>query len=114
MIEDIQVFKVTGEQHYNREEVKSGDPSKGPAPGAMVERTTLYIEARDYNSSAQNYNKYKETLCNFDFFVKHLKRRDGFILDSTLSAPTADPWDPSRQFVVFRLTSHFPEVRRHE
>jgi hypothetical protein len=42
--------------------------------------------------------------------VKSLKRKDGFVLDGTLSGPVADPSDPGRQFVTFKLKSIFPEV----
>jgi hypothetical protein len=116
MIDDIQVIKVTGDQKYAKEEprVLGSGSTKVTVPGAMIEHTSLLIEAKDYDPNAQNYDKFKETLCNFDFFVKNLKRRDGFILDGTLSAPMADPSDPSKQFVVFRLTSHFPETSRSE
>ena len=51
---------------------------------------------------------------NTDYFVKILGRRDGFILDGTLSAPIADPTDLSRQFVTFKLTSRFPEAKRSD
>jgi hypothetical protein len=114
MINGIQVVRVTGEQKYVKEEPRAlGAEGKVKLPGAMIERIGLYIEAKDYDPNAQNYDKFKETLCNFDFFVKHLRRRDGFILDS-LSSPTADPSDPNRQFVLFKLTCHFPETRRIE
>ena len=116
MINGIQVIRVTGSQKYTKEAPRTlgSGASKTTIPGSMDEDITLSIDAKDFNPDAQNYNKFKETLCNYDFFVKELRRRDGFILDGTLSAPTADPSDPSRQFVVFKLTSHFPEARRGE
>jgi hypothetical protein len=112
VINDIQVIKVSGEQKYMKEEprtIGSGD-NKKIFPGSMVEKTTLYIDAKDYNPNAQNYDKFKETLCNFDYFVKNLQH--GFILDGTLSPPSPDPSDPSRQFVVFKLVAHLKDVPR--
>ena len=112
VINDIQVVKITGEQKYLKEETRtigSGE-NKKTIPGSMVEKTTLYIDAKDYNPNAQNYDKFKETLCNFDFFVKNLQH--GFILDGTLSPPAADPSDLSRQFVIFKLVAHFKDVPR--
>jgi hypothetical protein len=112
VINDIQVIKISGQQNYVKEEPRtfgSGETKK-TIPGSMVEKTTLYIDAKDYNPNAQNYDKFKETLCNFDFFVKNLQH--GFILDGTLGAPTADPSDLNKQFVVFRLVAHFKDVPR--
>jgi hypothetical protein len=112
MINDIQVIKVSGEQRYTKEDAKtigSGD-SKKTIPGGVDEKTTIYIDAKDYNPNAQNYDKFKETLSSFDFFVKNLQR--GFILDGTLSTPTPDPADLNRQFVVFKLVAHFKDELR--
>jgi hypothetical protein len=112
MIGDIQVVRVAGEQKYTKIDPKtigSGQNVK-TIPGSMIEKTTLYIDANDYNPGAQNYDKFKETLNNFDFFVSNLQH--AFILEGTLSPPTADPSDPSRQFVVFKLVSHFKDVSR--
>jgi hypothetical protein len=112
VINDIQFIKITGEQKYIKEEPRtlgSGE-NKKTIPGGVVEKTTLYIDAKDYNPNAQNYDKFKETLCNFDFFVNNLQH--GFILDGTLSPPTADPSDLNKQFVVFKLVAHFQDVRR--
>jgi len=112
VINDIQVIKVTGEQKYLKEEprtIGSGE-NKKTMPGSMVEKATLYIDAKDYNPNAQNYDKFKDTLSNFDFFVKNLQH--GFILDGTLSPPTADPSDLNKQFVVFKLVAHLKDVPR--
>jgi hypothetical protein len=114
--DDIQVIKLTGEQKYTKEDAKvigSGD-SKIVLPGAIVEKTSLYIDAKDYDPNAQNYDKFKEKLSASSYFVKLLGPRNSFILDGTLSAPTVDPSDPSRQFVVFKLAAHFQEVRHSE
>jgi hypothetical protein len=114
MIRDIQVIRVTGEQKYIKEEPKTTGTgaNKVTLPGGMVEKTSLYIDAKDYDPNAQNYDKFKETLSNFGYFVTLLGPRNAFILDGTLSAPTVDPADPSKQFVVFKLASHFVEVKR--
>jgi hypothetical protein len=49
-----------------------------------------------------------------DYFVTNTGRKDGFILDGTLSTPMADAAEAGKQFVTFRLTSHFTEVPRSE
>ena len=116
MIDGIQVIRVTGIQRYAKEDART--PGTGASakriPGAMVEGISLYIEAKDFHPNVQNYNKFKESLCNYDFFVRSLGRKDGFILDGTLSSVTVDASDPNRQFVTFKLASHWPEVRRSE
>ncbi len=81
-------------------------------PGGVIEKDSLYIDAKDYDPNAQNYDKFKETLSNFPFFAKLLGPRNAFVLDGTLSTPTVDATDPSKQFVVFKLASHFTEVKR--
>jgi hypothetical protein len=116
MINGIQVMRVTGVQKYSLEDAKvlGAGASAKRIPGATVEGISLYIDAKDFDPNDQNYNKFKETLCNFGYFVKSLGRKDGFVLDGTLSAPTMEASDPRRQFVVFRLASHWPEVKRSE
>lgn len=113
MVDNVQVTSLRSEQLYSKEpdhDVGSGS-SHVHIPGAVVEKISLYIDGKDDNPEAQDYNKFKESLCNSDFFVKALGRSDGFILDGTLSTPAADPADPSKQFVNFSLASHFPEHR---
>jgi hypothetical protein len=114
VVNNVQVTHVRGEQNYVKEdshEVGSG-ANKRTISGATVERISLYIDAKDSDANQQNYTKYKESLCNSEFFAKSLGRRDGFVFDGTLSAPSADPSDPGRAFITFALASHFPEVRR--
>jgi hypothetical protein len=112
VINDIQVVKVSSEQRYIKEDPKTigSGANKKTIPGDTIEKTSLYIDAKDYNPNAQNYDKFKEKLSDFDFFVKNLQR--GFVLDGTLSSPTADPADLNRQFVVFKLVAHFKDVPR--
>jgi len=116
MIDGIQVIRLTGTHKYTKEDART--PGTGASakriPGAMAEGVSLYIEAKDFHPNVENYNKFKEILCNSDFFVKNLGRKDGFILDGTLSAVTVEASDPSRQFVTFKLASHWPEMRRSE
>jgi hypothetical protein len=116
MVDDVQVTRLTGNQTYAKAEghdVGSGS-NRHHVPEAMIENVSLTIEAKDLKPNEQSYTKFKESLCNFDFFVKRLGRRDGFVMDGTLGLLTVDPVDPSRQFVTFTLASHFPEARRDE
>jgi hypothetical protein len=114
MIKDIQVLRVTGEQQYTKEAPKTTGTgaNKVTLPGGVVEKISLFIDAKDYNPNAQTYDKFKETLTHCPFFVNLLGTRNAFVLDGTLGAPTVDPTDPSKQFVVFKLASHFTEVKR--
>ncbi|MGA2176176.1 MAG: hypothetical protein ABSH38_14465 [Verrucomicrobiota bacterium] len=116
MVEGIQITRLSGDQRYTKEDPRTigSGSSRMTIPGGVVEKISLHIEARDMNPNEQGYTKYKENLGSCDYFLKRLKRRDGFVLDGTLSPPSADPSDPSRQFVTFALVSHFPEVRRGE
>ena len=112
--DDVQVTRIRGAQAFSRENdsfIGSG-ASRRVIPGGEVEKDSLYIDAKDLKPGEQTYNKYKEVLCNYDFFVKRLGRKDGFVIDGTLGPLTVDPVDPSRQFVTFTLVSHFPDSRR--
>jgi len=116
MVDHVQVTRLRGEQAYVKEEgrdIGSGS-SRKHMPGAMIEKVSLSIEAKDLKPGEQNYTKYKENLCTFDFFANRLQRRDGFVMDGILGPLTVDPVDPSKEFVTFTLASHFPEVRRSE
>jgi len=116
MVDQVQVTHLKGDQTYIKEDahdVGTGSAKKH-VPGSVVERISLSIEAKDLNPNDQNYNKFKESLGSFEYFAKRLGRRDGFTMDGILGPLTVDPGDPSKQFVTFTLTSHFPEVRRDE
>jgi hypothetical protein len=116
MVDQVQVTRLRGDQACVREEghdIGSGS-SKRRVPGAMVEKVSLSIEAKDFKPNDQNYTKFKESLCTCDFFVRRLQRRDGFVMDGILGPLTVDPVDPNKQFVTFTLASHFPEARRSE
>jgi hypothetical protein len=113
MVDDVQVSRIRGDQTYTSEtahDIGSG-ASRHHFPAGMVQKVNLFIEAKDLKPFDQNYTKYKECLCNFDFFVKQLERRDGFVMDGVLGPLTVDPVDPSKAFVTFALVSHFPETR---
>ncbi|HEX4122197.1 MAG TPA: hypothetical protein VH619_16390 [Verrucomicrobiae bacterium] len=114
VVNDVQVTHLKGEQSYIKEEKRDigSGANKKSIPGAEVEKISLFIDAKDCNASQQNYTKFKEALCTSDYFLKSLGRRDGFVLEGTLSLPAADPSDPSRSYITFALSSHFPEVRR--
>jgi hypothetical protein len=109
VVNDVQVTHFKGEQRYITEISGSGAAKKA---GGEVEKISLFIDAKDCNATQQNYTKFKEALGSSDYFVKSLGRHDGFVIEGTLSLPTADPSDPSRSYVTFALSSHYPEVRR--
>ena len=116
MVDHVQVTGLRGAQAFVKEEgrdVGSG-AKKSHIPEAMIEKVSLSIEAKDLKPGDQNYTKFKESLCTFDFFERRLNRRDGFVMDGILGPLTVDPVDPSRQFVTFTLASHFPASRRNE
>jgi len=114
MTKDIVVLKVSGDQKYIKLDSKTTGTgaNKVTIPGGIVEKDSLYIDAKDYDPNAQNYDKFKESLSKFPFFAKLLGSQNTFVLDGTLSTPTVDPSDPGKQFVVFKLASHFTEVKR--
>jgi hypothetical protein len=116
MVDQVQVTRLRGDQVCVKEDgrdIGSGS-SRRHIPGAMVEKVSLSIEAKDLKPNEQNYTKFKESLCTFDFFATRLRRRDGFVMDGILGPLTVDPVDPNKQFVTFTLASHFPEARRSE
>lgn len=115
VVDNVQLSGIRTEDFMIREEghdIVSGI-NRIHVPPTMVEKISLYLDGRDNDSDAQDYNKYKETLAGNEFFVSHLGRKDGFLLDS-LGTPSPDPANPPRQFVTFVLASHFPEARRSE
>jgi len=116
MVDNVQVTALKGTQAFVKEEGRDvgAGVKKSHIPGAMIEKVSLSIEAKDLKPGDQNYTKFKESLCTFDFFARRLQRRDGFVMDGILGPLTVDPVDPARQFVTFTLASHFPEARRSE
>jgi hypothetical protein len=114
VVDQVQVTHLRGVQVYASEtahDTGSG-VNRRHFPAGMVEKVSLFVEAKDLNPSEQNYTKYEEKLCGYDFFVKRLERKDGFVMDGQLGALTVDPVDPSKQFQNFTLKSQFPEARR--
>jgi hypothetical protein len=116
VVDQVQVTRVDGSQLIAQEDgqtIGSG-AAKKTLPPAAVEKITLTIDAKDLNPNLQNYAAYKNKLSNFEFFLKHLGRRDGFVMDGVLSPLTADPMDSNSVFQSFTLDSHFPDVRHTE
>jgi hypothetical protein len=118
MVDQIQLTRLKTEQIIvpidERKAITNGNKIIPRVPPAAVEKISLTIDARDWNPGETTYNKFKETLSNSEYFLNHLRRRDGFVFSGTLSAPAQDPGDPGRSFVSFTLESRFPEVRRNE
>jgi hypothetical protein len=111
-LNQVSVTQFRGEQGYTVEEAHMS--GKAYVPGVVTEHIKVSIEARDNDPNSQGYNKYKEALNQSDYFIKRCGRKDSFVIEGTLSPITADPNDPTRQFVTFTLASRFPEVRRSE
>jgi len=111
VVDDIQVLRLSSDQKYTKQEsrVLGSGSSKMIIPGGAVENISLFVAGKDSSPDQQGYNRYKEKLSNCDYFLKHLQRRNGFVLDGTLSQPAVDPSDPSKRFVTFALVSHFAE-----
>jgi len=109
---DVSVTDFRGDQAYVREEAH--DVGRAHYPPGVTEHITVSIEARDNNPNEQGYNKFKEALNQSDYFIKNVGRKDSFVIDGVLSPITADPNDPSRQFLTFTLASHFPEAHHGE
>jgi hypothetical protein len=114
VVDHVSVTQIVGEQTYATQDptfIGAGS-SKVTLPGGVIEKIKLTIEGRDFDPANAGYSKYKDALCNFPFFVQHLGRNDGFVLEDTLGPLTLDPQDPSRQFKKFTLATHFPDTTR--
>jgi hypothetical protein len=116
MVKDIQVIRLTGNQKYINEVARTiGTGShKTVVPAAVVERISLYIQAKDSSSNELSYLDYKEGLGDCDYFVKYLRRRHEFILEGVLKPPAHGQSDPESQFNFFVLSSHFPDIRHSQ
>jgi hypothetical protein len=106
-VDDIQLLRLAAEQTYTKQEPRT--VGKATIPGGVIENIILHLQAKDSSPNTQAYIRYKENLSNCEYFLKHLQRHNGFVLDGTLSQPSLDPSDPAKQFVTFALVSHFPE-----
>ena len=93
VVDDVQVVRLDGVQSYTAEEGRevTVGASHHRIPGAMTEKVSLTIEAKDMRPGDEDYTKYKERLCAFDFFAKRLGRRDGFVIEGTLRAADGEP-----------------------
>jgi hypothetical protein len=111
VVDHVAVTRIAGDQTYLTQEdslIGSG-ANKKTIPGGVIEKIKLTIEGRDFDPAHASYSKYKDKLCNFDFFVKHLGRNDGFTLQGTLGPLSLDPQNPATQFQNFTLAAHFPD-----
>jgi hypothetical protein len=114
MVDHVAVTHFVGEQTYTVQEgsfIGTG-ANKKMLPGGVIENIKLTIDGRDFDPADASYSKYKDALCNFPFFVKHLGRNDGFVLEGTLGSLAVDPQDPTKQFQNFTLATHFPPTTR--
>lgn len=113
VVDQVQVTRVIGSESISQKdgEIVGSGATKKIIPPAAVEKITLTIDAKDMNPSAQNHANYKNKLSNFDFFLKHLGRHDGFVMDGMLSPLTSDPMDSNAVFQSFTLDAHFPEMK---
>lgn len=120
MVDDIQLTRIHTEQSYEitNPETKTNNTPAGPVvthkPGMSTEKVRVLLEARDFNNQNQTWTKFKESLGKNEYFKRHLKAGESFVLDGTQSAPTRDPIDPVHEYVTFNLVSHLPEVKRYE
>ena len=116
MVKDIQVIRLTGDQKFVHEESRTigAGSHKAVVPASMVERISLYIQARDVSSNEMSYLDYKDSLGDCNYFVRNLGRRHGFILEGVLKPPAHGQLDPDSQFTFFVLSSHFSEVRHSQ
>jgi hypothetical protein len=112
--DDVRVTRLKGEQVSTKvQERKIGRGAKQKIiPGAMVERVSLYIDAKDASPGHENCLKFKHALGQSDCFVERLGRRDGFVLDELLRPAPESPTATNHMVVTFALAAHFPEVRR--
>jgi hypothetical protein len=116
VVPEVQVVRMKGEQVFSFTEAVKPKPNSKTvaAPASTTERITLTIEAKDWNPSQQNYNKFKQSLAQFPYFQSSLTNRVDALRLISLSKPAFDPSDPLRPFVMFTLEMNYPEVRRNE
>jgi hypothetical protein len=111
VVDQVQVTRVVGLQTFTQEEgatVGSGATKKILPPDTR-EKITLTIDGKDLNPNANTYAMYKNKLSNFEFFLKALGRRDGFVMEGMLSSLTSDPMDSNSVFQSFTLAARFPD-----
>jgi hypothetical protein len=121
IVDDIQVTHVRGEQAYEitspenaTNTLANGTTSVTHKPGTSTERVRLSIDARDFKNQDQQWTKFKEALSSNDYFKRHLKTNESFVLEGTQSSPLRDPGDPTHEYVTFSLVAKLPEVKRYE
>jgi hypothetical protein len=120
LVDDIQVTHIRGEQIYeitspeNLTNLTATGQTVTRKPGTATERIRFTVDARDYKNQDQQWTKFKESLTGNDFFKRHLKKGESFVLEGTQSAPMRDPSDPIHEYVTFSLVAKLPEVKRYE
>ena len=113
VVDNVQLTHLRSEQRYVQTSPRDFPGSKiRKRPPTIVEKTSLYLVAKDYSSDQQDYLKLKERLSDSDFFIKSLKRHDGFMLDGFLILPTETHTDPNKTFIAFALSANFPDTRQ--
>ncbi len=117
VVDHVQAVRVKTEHKYTFVEGTPAKVTGGKAtpaiPGAAVEKRTLVVEAKDWNPTEQNYNKYKDALTKFPYFQTNLLKSDALRL-TALSKPIADQGDATRSYVLFTLEMQYPETTRNE
>ena len=118
VVESIQVVKLRSEQTYTTTDAAAPSaPGKAAATGkvaAAKEKTSLFIEAREYGASpadGEQLKQFRAALASFPYFSEHLRKVDGVKLID-LSPVQTDPAEPDRPFVLFTLECLYPEVTR--
>jgi hypothetical protein len=112
-LHDIRLIRATGEQRLTQEEprILGSGSSAVVIPGAMVERTSLYLEASDLSSNGLSYLQYKKNLGACDYFVENFKGSAAFSLEGLQKPQVADKAVSGSQGITFVLMAHFPDVR---
>lgn len=117
MVDQVQATRLHTSQTFTFiepvPEKKTSTKTTPGKPAAAVERIGITIEAKDWNSTEQNYNKFKESIAKFPTLQTNFAKADALRLTS-LSKPSFEPNDPVRSFVMFTLEMQYPEVRRNE
>jgi len=110
LVDNIQLTRLRSSQFFDYTPLKTNGTSRIPA--ASVEHMTLELEARDWDPAHFTYNKFKDAVSSTSYFASLLKRTDGFEFKGTIGSKTPDPADPAREFVIFSLETHVPDVKR--
>jgi len=120
LVDDIQVTHVRGEQSYeitsseSVTNISASGTSVTRKAGTSTEHIKMLIDARDFRNQDQQWTKFKESLSSNEYFKRHLKTNDSFVLEGTQGSPLRDASDPTHEYVTFSLVAKLPEVKRYE